>query len=188
MSWNQLYAPLSFVSFYLNKWFLHRSSFVSFFSLVWVHCSFVHRLGVALFAFRLVAVFVWFKLTYQLQLITDSNSINDLDINVTDVETWIFWSFLICFFEKFEPQNTSNSNYVWCRIWMHGGCLCVCSLIEWDFDSNIKNPQKWEKCSSLRVLWTNKSLKKQWSQYYFGLFEKGLLCPFFLIRTFLLKD
>jgi len=51
----------------------------------------VRRLVRRCFVLRLFAVFVWFILKNQLQSITDS--IDDLDANVSDPEEWVFWWF-----------------------------------------------------------------------------------------------
>jgi hypothetical protein len=54
-------------------------------------CCVVRRLQWRCLISRLVMVFVWFTLKDQLQLI--KNSINDLDINVADPKTSVFWWF-----------------------------------------------------------------------------------------------
>lgn len=61
-----------FVSFYLNKWFLHRSNLFMCFSISSSECGVVLRVILVwhYLIFCLVAMSVWFWLTDQLQLTT----------------------------------------------------------------------------------------------------------------------
>jgi len=56
-------------------------------SVVWVQCCVVRRLVRRCLIMCLVVVFVWFILKDQLHI---TNSINDLNVNVADLEAWVF--------------------------------------------------------------------------------------------------
>jgi hypothetical protein len=109
-TWNHSCAssPLP-IDFNPNKWFSHKletqlfllcfvilssqCDIVWFFVFVRCACNFSFWYSVRLF-FCLVAMFVWFRLTYQLWSTSDST--NDKIVNDANPETWIFRLFLFC--------------------------------------------------------------------------------------------